>query len=356
MGLKVSILCITYNQVKFIRQTLDSFLMQKTDFDFEILINDDHSTDGTAEILKEYAANNKKIKLNLQKENLYSKGIRGMFARFLLPKARGEYIALCEGDDYWTDPSKLQAQADFLDKNKSYALCFHPVKVVFENKIDKSFIFPEHAKTEKFTVEKLLKKNYIQTNSVMYRRQEYKNLSHEVFPGDWYLHLYHAQFGKIGFINKVMAAYRRHPGGIWWESDKDTDKIWKKHGLSRIALYDALLKIYGENPANRGVINHNIADLLQVFTRLDKNESTKILESALVKFPQVFESYIIHNQKKMREMNQSLIDKNQDNRRLENQLRQRQREIEEIKNSKAWKAAMILRKTSTAVRHPLGGE
>lgn len=108
----VSIGCITYNHVKHIREAIHGFLCQETDFPFEVLIYDDASPDGTAEIVREYAAQYPRIiQAFCQSENQLSKGVKG--GEIVLPKMRGRYIATCEGDDYWFDPRKLQVQADF---------------------------------------------------------------------------------------------------------------------------------------------------------------------------------------------------------------------------------------------------
>jgi len=120
----VSICCITYNHVSYIMEAIDSFLMQETTFPFEILIHDDASTDGTTDIIIDYA--NKYpdiIRTIIQTENQYSKG--GLInPRFVFPKARGKYIALCEGDDYWTDKTKLQKQVNFLENNPDYVITY----------------------------------------------------------------------------------------------------------------------------------------------------------------------------------------------------------------------------------------
>lgn len=121
----VSISCITYNHTPYIRECLDGFLMQKCDFDFEVLIHDDASTDGTQEIIREYQEKYPEIiKPILQKENQWSQGVRGINLKFNFSRAKGKYIALCEGDDYWTDPLKLQKQVDFLEENEDYGACF----------------------------------------------------------------------------------------------------------------------------------------------------------------------------------------------------------------------------------------
>lgn len=121
----VSISCITYNHAPYIRECLEGFLMQKTNFPFEILIHDDASTDGTADIIREYQAKHPDlIKPILREKNLYSQGVR-MMNRFNYERARGKYIALCEGDDYWTDPHKLQIQFNFMESHPDYSMCLH---------------------------------------------------------------------------------------------------------------------------------------------------------------------------------------------------------------------------------------
>jgi glycosyltransferase involved in cell wall biosynthesis len=120
----VSICCETYNHEKYIRDAIDGFLMQKTDFAYEIIIHDDASTDQTADIIRSYADNNPNIIPILQAENQHSKGVR-ILSTFVYPIVRGKYIALCEGDDYWTDPGKLQKQIDYMEEHPECTLCVH---------------------------------------------------------------------------------------------------------------------------------------------------------------------------------------------------------------------------------------
>jgi len=125
----VSINCLTYNHAPYIRQCLDGFVMQKTDFPIEVLIHDDASTDETADIIREYEQKYPDIiKPIYQKENQYSKGIL-ISKTYNYPRAQGKYIAICEGDDYWTDPLKLQKQVDFLENNPEYGMCYTKVRV-----------------------------------------------------------------------------------------------------------------------------------------------------------------------------------------------------------------------------------
>ncbi|QYS90774.1 glycosyltransferase [Flavobacterium covae] len=132
--IKVSVCMITYNHEKYIKQAIESILMQKTNFDFELIISNDNSNDTTHKIildLLEEHIDSKKIKYLHNKKNL------GMMPNFIqaIQNCKGEYIALCEGDDYWTDPEKLQKQVDFLDTNKNFAICFHPVNIDYQNEI-----------------------------------------------------------------------------------------------------------------------------------------------------------------------------------------------------------------------------
>jgi glycosyltransferase involved in cell wall biosynthesis len=264
--IKVSILCLTYNHEKFIKQTLDSFLMQETNFNFEILIHDDASTDKTIKILKNYQKKHPEIiKLFFEKENQFSKGIYNSMFKILLPLAKGKYISICEGDDFFINKNKLQLQVDFLDKKLDHALCFHPVRVFFENKEEKDCIFP-NKNIKKFTKKELLKNNFIRTSSVMYRRQNYKNfIKINIIPGDWFLHLYHAKFGKIGFIKKTMSTYRRHSKGLWWNAHKNRNQLVIDYTKNHLNLFFELLSLYNKNKQYKKIILNNVQSIFNEF-------------------------------------------------------------------------------------------
>ena len=241
---KVSILCLTYNHEKFIRQALDGFLMQKTNFPFEVLIHDDASTDKTADIIREYEKKYPKIiKAVYQKENQWSKGIN-ISRKYQWGRIKGTYVAVNEGDDYWTDENKLQKQADFLDSHPDFNVCFHPVKVIWEDKREKEVVFPSakyRFNKKVLSLQDLLQRNFIQTNSVMYR---WHNISKEwpesnFLPQDYMMHLLQTQSAKIGFIPDVMSVYRRNSGGVW-TGVLQSDAWFEKYAVAHLRFYRAV--------------------------------------------------------------------------------------------------------------------
>ncbi|WP_301754986.1 glycosyltransferase [uncultured Muribaculum sp.] len=203
---------MTYNHASYIKECIDGFLMQKTNFNFEVLIHDDHSTDGTEEIIKEYAKQYPDIiKPLFEKENQYSLGKPIGSAVWNLPRARGEYIAICEGDDYWTDPYKLQKQVDFLESHPDYGMCYTKVKrfVPKNNKFIDEWGGPNE------TMDKLLIENTIPTLTAVFHKAIYYNYLTEIHPskrgwlmGDYPIWLYFAQNSKIKFINETTGVYR----------------------------------------------------------------------------------------------------------------------------------------------------
>ncbi|MCJ2048962.1 glycosyltransferase [Methylobacterium sp. J-070] len=239
----VSVLCITYNQARFIRETLDSLLAQVTGFPFEVLVGDDGSTDGTAEIIAEYATRHPNLIPVLRTKNL---GPNGNFAD-LTRSARGEYVATCEGDDYWSDTGKLQRQVDFLKAHPEFTLCFHPVRIVYEDMPGIETTFPEHC-VPLPSLTDLATRNFIQTNSVLYRWRyrggERFDFDESIAPGDWYVHLMHAEVGRIGFLPQVMAVYRKHAGGMWTTHASEIARH-RKLGTAEIELFRRLRGHFG---------------------------------------------------------------------------------------------------------------
>lgn len=208
----VSICCITYNHEKYIRDAIEGFLMQKTNFLVEILIFDDASQDRTQEIIKEYASKNETIVTFLQTENQWSKGKNGL-NDWLFPAAKGKYIALCEGDDYWTDPYKLQKQVDYLEKNPnvSFVATNYAIYDEITNQTKKV------ATSKRIDFYTLLKrKNQIPTLTTCIRLEYIFDYIREINPleknwpvGDYPLWLYLSQKGKIRVIPEYTANYNK---------------------------------------------------------------------------------------------------------------------------------------------------
>lgn len=216
----VSVCCLTYNHEPYIRQCLEGFIIQKTDFEFEVLIHDDASTDNTAEIIREFEEKYPHIiKPIYQTENQYSKGIKATFA-YNFPRAQGKYIAFCEGDDYWTDPLKLQKQINFLEANADYSICFHPVLINKNGQLVKDYITRQVP--ESSDIMELANGNYIHTPSVIFRKriENLPNWLVDCSAGDYALHMLNAQYGKIKRLNDIMAVYRIHDSNMWVNQDE----------------------------------------------------------------------------------------------------------------------------------------
>lgn len=220
--MKVSVLIVTYNHGKYISQALESALEQRVAFDYEIVVGDDFSTDGTREILVEFQKRHpNRIRLLLHPQNLGLKGKMNFVQTF--DACKGEYIALLEGDDYWTSPHKLQRQADFLDQHHECSVCFHSVCVVDSTGELKQSQMPDRTPKAFLSIDDLLVDNFIPTCSVMFRSHLFGNFPNWFFQlrqGDWPLHILNAQHGNIGYLDGAMGAYRVHDGGTWSSSDQ----------------------------------------------------------------------------------------------------------------------------------------
>lgn len=241
-SVRVSVICSTFNHEDFIEDTLIGFIKQDTTFNVEFLIGDDASTDRTGEIIDEYLKKDHRLKHVRRVANL------GAHANFsdLINRAQGEYIALCEGDDYWIDKYKLQIQFDFLEKNTEASICFHSIYLRNDASREPPIVMKPIDK--ELTLQGLLAGNYIHTPSVMYRWRFSgglpRNFNLNATPQDWYVHLHHAEVGSIGYIDKPMAVYRRHAGGMWASSTNSTPHR-RKYGRSQIALFDSIGQKFG---------------------------------------------------------------------------------------------------------------
>lgn len=217
----LSILVLTYNQHAYIAEAIESILSQKVDFEYEIVIGEDCSTDGTCEIVRNYC----RLYPHLISAIFHSPNI-GMMNNFIsaFKACRGEYIAILEGDDYWTSPDKLQKQVDFLEAHPECCGCFHNVLVQHDNAPEKNHIFHTPALPKStFTISDLLESNFIPTCSAVFKSNIIKNLPawyNDCPMGDWPLHILNAEYGEYGYLSEVMGVYRIHDNGIWSHSGK----------------------------------------------------------------------------------------------------------------------------------------
>lgn len=215
---KVSILTITFNHARFVAECIESALGQQADFSFEMVIGEDCSEDGTRQICLDYQRKYPgRIRLLLPERNIGSyENFRRVFAA-----CRGEYIALLEGDDYWTSPMKLQRQADLLVRNPGWALCFHDVMIVTDG--DRSPPRPFCSGTMKpvYAQRDLIERNFVPTCSCMFRNRGgaglppwYYDRAKNPYP-DWVLHACNARHGDLGYLDERWGVHRRHAGGVW---------------------------------------------------------------------------------------------------------------------------------------------
>lgn len=228
----VSTATLTYNHEPYIRACLDGILMQKTTFPVRVTIFEDASTDRTAEIVKEYADKYPGLIFAFcQKENTYGKGeIRQKALQpYFEARSVAKYIALCEGDDYWTDPLKLQKQVEFLEGNPEFSMCFHNAMLKYENNPSKNRKFTE-LETREYSGDEILRKWTIPTASVVYRTSMYEPVSHPDFIfGDIVLFLSLSQKGRIYGLNENMSVYRKHDGGVTKANKKNIFEFKKKY-------------------------------------------------------------------------------------------------------------------------------
>lgn len=252
----VSVCVLSYNHEKYLRDCLEGIVMQRTTFPIEAWVHDDASTDKSQEIIKEYQQRYPEIiKPILQTENQYSKKEGSILKRFVFPKCTGKYIALCEGDDYWTDPYKLQKQVDFMDTHPDYVACFHNAyvqsgkhRVLFNSLIENHYPAMEDIITRRW---------FIATASLLYRNIhiEFPEWQKNVISGDYLLELLLAREGKFYYMDDVMSVYRKEGQGISTIMNANMPKMYD--GL--IYLMTQMKELYRGNGADafdRAILNY----------------------------------------------------------------------------------------------------
>lgn len=220
MDILVAVWMVTYNHEKFIDKALQSVLSQKTNFSYKIFISDDYSTDATSEILKEFQIKHpERISVNINKKNLGS-NLNGFNLYETCFKSGAKYVALIEGDDFWSDENKLQKQIEFLEHNSEYTICAHNTfyqiqeDILKKEKLKKEYIFKDYFHSSN-----------INTVSVVYRNTKIPDWIINCPFGDWGLYLYLSKFGKTAVLDDYSAVYRIHNQGIYTGLNNKNEKM-----------------------------------------------------------------------------------------------------------------------------------
>lgn len=222
----VTVCCFAYNHERYIRDTLEGFVTQNTEYSYKIIVHDDASTDNTRQIIEDYAKRYPEMFIPIyQKENQYSMGI-DIFKTYVMPCIDTKYIAVCEGDDYWCDKNKIQFQIDFLENHKECSLCVHNTEKIDEKGNVLSEFFNFNDKITIYTTENIIKscgQPFFHFSSFVFRTSimnKMPDLFREFPGGDFSLALYMSLRGKIYYLPYTMSRYRVGAVNSWTESNK----------------------------------------------------------------------------------------------------------------------------------------
>ena len=283
-----SICMITYNQEKFISQAIEGAINQKTNFDFELVIGEDCSTDSTKEIIYKYKKQHPdKIKVITSETNV------GMMQNFIrtLNSCRGKYVALCEGDDYWTDLNKLQKQVDFLESHPDFAMCSHAVETVFESVGEKDpFVKPLRMSTFEDIV---THGHFIPTLSIVFKKVALPIIPvwfKDLWVGDIPLVLLVAHYGKNYYIDEVMGLKRKHQDSITQQSQRKTKKFKEYSTENKLFFYKKLNEFFGYE--HKKVLNPIIAKH-HLYVMYNNFKNRKYVECVVNLFKSVYYSHKI---------------------------------------------------------------
>lgn len=235
--LMVSIKCLVYNHAPYLRQCLEGFVMQKTNFRFEAIVHDDASTDGSVEIISEYAKKYPEIIIPIyETENQYFKP-DGSLKRIMNAACKGKYIAHCEGDDYWIDPLKLQKQVDFMESHQDYTLCGSNGLILWDNGIHSPKYFNNCFKSRQVLLKELVDYWFFPTASLLYRREindNYPEWTKQIYSGDQTLILLNYNRGNVYCLSDLTCVYRKSIDNVYSisnKSDKTSLFVPKQHLL-----------------------------------------------------------------------------------------------------------------------------
>lgn len=258
--MRVTVGIKAYNHETFVAQAIESALMQETNFPFEILIAEDFSTDRTRTIVEEFAAKHpERIRLFLPPANIG----RHRIVQELCSRAQGEFVAIMDGDDFWTDAAKLQSQVDFMDAHPQCSTCFHDGMVEYDDGTA-PHPYVQKAKSETYTLRDFLNGDVqIPTSAVLFRRGvfgDYPDWFFRLGMADSPMHILNAQHGDIGFIDRPMMVYRKHAGGLWSQgAQRWTPATAIKRYLSMIDMYDTIARHLGG--LHQDVLDQKVADI-----------------------------------------------------------------------------------------------
>jgi glycosyltransferase involved in cell wall biosynthesis len=287
-NIQVSILCPAYNHSIYIRDAIDSFLSQKTNFDYEIVINDDCSTDDTRTIIEEYAQKYPDIIVPIyQKENQYSKGT-GIIKDILIPKARGKYIAICEGDDYWIDENKLQLQYDYLESHDECSFCVHNARLVDEHKhVIGNVITSKHDGIISTSDVIINGGDYIATSSLFARKPSTIPSYFDVISLDYTWQIFFASLGDYTYcFKKAMSVYRIGSIGSWSSLKSRNFEVYKKREIDLFFTKQKLRKEF--NIYN----NNRFADAIEMADNHDRLQCAVCIEDYQQLKKEPIKSYI----------------------------------------------------------------
>lgn len=286
----LTIYTASYNNKKYIKQCIDSILAQKTKYPFIHLICDDGSTDGSQELIREYAQKYPHIQAVLRKKNNMQINYHAIYNNIAT-----KYTAVCDSDDFYTDQRKLEKQIDVLEKNEKYGLCFHSAYVYYEADNMIKYVYPvsmpEFTAKNTYYISNIILTNLMQSSSVMYRWLYQKGLCHSVpfssHPLDWASNIIHSYQNKIAFINEPMSLYRRHSHAVYYDTEVSVAKHVISNCFSELSFCKCL-DIYTDKKYHN-VFLQKVFSILSLFYFADEKEEVdkekyQAMEKRIAKF------------------------------------------------------------------------
>lgn len=294
----VSVLITSYNHEKYIQQAIEGCLMQQTSFPYEIIIHDDASTDKSAQVIQEFAERYPEVIVPiLQKENQYSKGVK-IFLTVLIPQARGKYIAICEGDDYWTDPLKLEKQVAVMEMDSSVSMCFTGCRHNFIDNSKKAKVVRHYKGNHFLSTEDIIMKSgdVADTVTLILCKEIYKNLPSWCVSspvGDAANYLLALLSGRVYYLDEVTAVYNRGVPNSWTTRNRQSTEHQTKYLKKIIEMKDNFDKST-DYQFHRYITKRNNLDIMDLSFVVNEQESYKKQYFSRLTPLQKFECQIFH--------------------------------------------------------------